>query len=155
MFEKDIVITGKHATFMKELAGQNSNKTVVKVFNRNLDLLMAAPLVGAIYNKRAHCHDGTDKSTILLAQIVGEKEKLEHIHRIVLLRDKSKNRTNDEKVDLAFRHDGDMELFMDYVRGGIEYLYDSLATNTTTRDDCYDKLIEMLRNIKTYIQVEI
>jgi len=152
MFNNDIVIKGKHGTWMKLLAGQNSAKSPITVFKRNLDLLMIAPLVGVIYNKPVEEDNSDDKATVLLAQVVGEKENLELIHRIVILKDNSKGKTNDEKVDLAFRHDSDMDLFMRYVRGGIEYIYEYLNESTTTRDDCYEKLKNLLGDIKSYIQ---
>ena len=40
--------------------------------------------------------------------------------------------------------DGDFDLFMQYVRGGLEYLYEYFTDGATTKDDYYEKIISLI-----------
>ena len=46
MFEKDIIITGTHASYIKEM------KEVAGLFARNLDIYMLAPIMGFLNNRK-------------------------------------------------------------------------------------------------------
>lgn len=47
MFESDIEINGKHATYLKYLADKSS------IFNRYIDVFMSAALVGVLNKKKS------------------------------------------------------------------------------------------------------
>lgn len=149
MFEKNIIITGKHATYLKFLSSKtellNKSAKVAGVFERNIDLLMIAPLFGLLYNRKAD-EDKTveDRTNILAEQLLREKIKLDFVYRLINLADNSKGLTSDEKIDLVFRENGDENLFFQYVRGGLEYLYEFFSDNTTTKMDYYEKMVELV-----------
>ena len=46
MFEKDIIITGTHASYIKEM------KEVAGLFARHLDIYMLAPIMGILNNRK-------------------------------------------------------------------------------------------------------
>ena len=77
---------------------------------------------------------------------------------MVMLLDKTTDLTSEERVDRAFRYDSlpdkadefreCMELFHDYVRGGIEVLYEQFTDGCQTRDDYLSKTYEVMTTFK-------
>ena len=155
MFDNDILIRGKHATYLKflsektKLLGDSYAKNGAGVFKRYIDVLLVAPLIGAIQNKRADEDKTTDdRANILAAAVVKEQGNLMFVYRLVMLTDTSKKLDPDNQIDFVFRENGDMDLFMQYVRGGIEYLYEYFTDSATTKDDYYDKIITLIKDIE-------
>lgn len=151
LFEKNITITGKHATYLKFLSAKtellNKNAKVAGVFDRNIDVFMIAPLFGLLYEmKSPEDKSSDDKSNILVEQLVREKEKIDFVYRLINLADKSQGLTSDEKIDSVFRKSGNEQLFFDYFRGGLEYLYDFFSRDTATKIDYYEKMVELVNN---------
>lgn len=150
MFDTDINIYGKHSSYMQFLvdktgrADKASNRA--GIFNRNVDLLMVAAVFGALNNRLAPVdHSVDEKSSILMAVLVKEKSNLEFIYNLVMLTDKSKGLSPDEKINFIFRQNGDMDLFMSYVRGGLEYLYEYFTQDgAATKTDYYEKIINLI-----------
>lgn len=151
MFDTNITIKGKHATYLKflcektKLLGENNSKNGAGIFKRYIDVLLVSPLFGIMKNRRSE-EDKTseDKANILAEQTIKEQKNLDFVFKIVLLNDNSKNLTPDEKIDLIFRKGGDMDLFMAYVRGGIEYLYEFFTEGASTKSDYYEKIIDLI-----------
>lgn len=158
MFNKDIKIEGKHASYMKFLSAKTekldkSNKATAGVFERNIDVYMIGALVGILYNKKAKKDNSVDDhANILLSAIANELDNLEFISNLVFLCDNSVDRTNDEKVNYTFRSDDldkeKEELFNDYVRGGIEFLYEFFTDGAASKEDYYQKVVELLERIQ-------
>ena len=74
MFEKDIIITGTHASYIKEM------KEVAGLFARNLDIYMLAPIMGFLNNRKGQKNnEGGEKSTIQAQQLSNVKEDCELI----------------------------------------------------------------------------
>jgi len=155
MFERNIIITGKHASYIKFLSektkflGDNASKNGAGVFERNIDVFMIAPLIGLTYNRKANADISIDeKSNIFAEQLIKEKLNLQFIYNIVNIVDTSRNLSPDKKIDILFKNDGDMDLFMNYVRGGIEYLYEHFSERASTKTDYYEKIIELVNAIQ-------
>ena len=153
VFEKDINIFGKHASYMQFLtdktgrADKSSNRA--GIFNRNVDVLMVAPIFGLLNNRMAEVdHSVDEKSSILMAVLIKEKSNLEFVYNLVMLNDTTKGYTPDQKINFIFRENGDFELFMKYVRGGIEYLYEYFSDGTSTKSDYYEKIVSLIDEIQ-------
>ncbi|MHA6260034.1 hypothetical protein ACXYMX_08965 [Sporosarcina sp. CAU 1771] len=153
MFTSDWEIKGKHAAYMKQLVEDN------KLFNRNLDVYMTAPLIGYV-NGRQEEADKSDQYSEVIRKIgtealLKEKSQLNMIYRLIMLLDNTDNLTIEEQVNRAFRHDSNddlkekhkanMEVFETYVRGGISILYEKVIQNVTVPDDYF-------KNISNYIK---
>lgn len=154
MFETNILIKGKHATYVKflsekaKIVGGNA-KNGAGIFRRYVDTLLIAPLFGVMNNIRADEDKSVDdKANILAEQMIKEKTNLEFVFNLVMLNDNSTKKTPDEKIDWIFRENGDFELFMQYVRGGLEYLYDYFTDGATVKDDYYEKIISLIDDIQ-------
>ena len=146
MFEKDIIITGTHASYIKEM------KEVAGLFARNLDIYMLAPIMGFLNNRKGQKNnEGGEKSTIQAQQLSNVKEDCELIYRLIILLD-GDDIDKDERLNRAFRYDSDvtkkkefdnaMEIYNEYVIGGIEYMYETFVAGCVEVDDYTTKIFE-------------
>ena len=146
MFEKDIIITGTHASYIKEM------KEVAGLFARNLDIYMLAPIMGFLNNRKGQkSNEGGEKSTIQAQQLSNVKEDCELIYRLIILLD-GDDIDKDERLNRAFRYDSDvekkkefdnaMEIYNEYVLGGIEYMYETFVAGCVEVDDYTTKIFE-------------
>ena len=146
MFEKDIIITGTHASYIKEM------KEVAGLFARNLDIYMLAPIMGFLNNRKGQKNnEGGEKSTIQAQQLSNVKEDCELIYRLIILLD-GDDIDKDERLNRAFRYDSDvekkkefdnaMEIYNEYVLGGIEYMYETFVAGCVEVDDYTTKIFE-------------
>ena len=146
MFEKDIIITGTHASYIKEM------KEVAGLFARNLDIYMLAPIMGFLNNRKGQKNnEGGEKSTIQAQQLSNVKEDCELIYRLIILLDED-DIDKDERLNRAFRYDSDvekkkefdnaMEIYNEYVLGGIEYMHETFVAGCVEVDDYTTKIFE-------------
>ena len=147
MFDKNIELKGKHASYVKYLDAKDNNGA----FNRYIDLYMIGAIWGSIHNKKSQIdNSGNETAKILTETLIGERNKLEFIYRLIMLIDDSEYLTNEERLDRAFRDDTDpealeknLETFHSYALGGIESLYEEFRV-CTTRDDLIDKVYQIV-----------
>ena len=146
MFEKDIIITGTHASYIKEM------KEVAGLFARNLDIYMLAPIMGFLNNRKGQKNnEGGEKSTIQAQQLSNVKEDCELVYRLIILLD-GDDIDKDERLNRAFRYDSDvekkkefdnaMEIYNEYVLGGIEYMYETFVAGCVEVDNYTTKIFE-------------
>lgn len=166
MFENDYTINGKHATFLKFLAKKNSrddqspdNPTAARLFERYIDVYMNAAIFGLLFNRTAKKDTSSDdRARVYADAFANERENCIFLYRMVMLLDKSTDLTPEERVDRAFRYDtlpekADkfqqcMELFNDYVRGGIEVMYEQFTDGCQTKDDYLSKTYDVMTTFK-------
>lgn len=170
MFENDYTITGKHATYLKFLAKKNfkdeqnpDNSNATKLFERYIDVYMNAAVFGLLYNRIAK-RDTTsdDRARVYADAFANERENCIFLYRMVMLLDKSKEYTSEERINRAFRYDTqpskeeefkqNMELFHDYVRGGIEVMYEQFTDSCQTQDDYLNRTYEVMTTFKKEIE---
>lgn len=157
MFNTSYRFTGKHATYVKFLNAytKNLDKTaeVAGVFAFAIDVYMIAPLIGAAYNRRSPVDtSGTDSHNILESQFLSRQDKLESIYRLIMLSEKSTDLSADERIERAFKEDespekvnANMDLFHQYLRGGIEWLYDFFTNGASSQDDYLVKINDLVK----------
>lgn len=165
MFDKEIRITGKHADFMIKLTN-NFNKVGTKLFNRNIDVYVQAPIVGFFYQRKSKkdltTKDDTGKlrdTHILKDQILAVRDNLIFNMQLILLLDTKYECNETERINKAFRYLGknkeDIEMFESYVLGGIEILYEKLIQNASKTDDYIDNLTSFTDDIDNYYNSKI
>ena len=169
MFENDYTITGKHATYLKFLAVKNSKEdpdsttTSAKLFERYSDVYMNAAVWGLLYSRTAKRDTASDdRARVYADAFANERENCVFLYRMVMLLDKTTDLDPEERVNRAFRYDTqadkaeafkeNMELFNDYVRGGIELMYEQFTDGCSTRDDYLNKTYEVLKTFKEEIE---
>jgi hypothetical protein len=157
MFENDLTIGGKHATYIKFLVND------AKVFKRYIDVYMNGAIVGFLYGRMVEKDkQSTDRARILADVLATERMRCDFIYRLIMLLDESGSFTIENKVDRAFRDDskGDssenhiinMQLFNSYVLGGIEVLYEKFTEDCTTQEDYINKIYDVVSNFKEEIE---
>lgn len=161
MFENDYTVYGKHATYLKFLAKKNArdedpeNPTAAKLFERYIDVYMNAAVFGLLYNRLAKRDTSSDdRARIYADAFVNERENCVFLYRMVMLLDKTTELTSEERIDRAFRYDSqpekaeefrrNMDLFHDYVRGGVEVMFEQFTDGCQTQDDYLSKTYEVM-----------
>jgi hypothetical protein len=158
MFNQDYVITGKHAHYVKFLNAYQRNLDKDKygknagIFPLAVDVYMVAPLVGATYNRYVPVDNETSDSTRIFAEaIIRRQKQLDTVYRLVMLSERSSTLTDDERVTRAFRDDeapeklaANLDLFHQYMRGGVEWLYEQATEDATTQEDFFKRIMELV-----------
>lgn len=170
MFENDYTIYGKHATFLKFLAKKNSredqspdNPSAARIFERYIDVYMNAAVFGLLYSRTAKRDAASsDRARIYADAFAKERENCIFLYRMVMLLDKTVELAPEERINRAFRYDvqpekeeefqHSLELFHDYVRGGIEAMYEQFTDGCQTRDDYLDKSYEIMTTFKKELE---
>ena len=170
MFENDYTINGKHATYLKFLAKKNArddqspdNPTAARLFERYIDVYMNAAVFGLLYNRTAKRDNSSDdRARVYADAFANERENCIFLYRMVMLLDKTIELSPEERVDRAFRYDTlpekaeefrkNLELFHDYVRGGIEVMYDQFTDGCQTQDDYLSKTYEVMTAFKKELE---
>ncbi len=157
MFDNDIKITGKHAGFLKFLAKKSTelkkDAKSAEIFKRYIDVYMAGIIVGAVKNRKSDVDNSIDDSANILASaVIGEQNRLKFLYRLVLLTDNPSSTSVEDRIDNAFRYDGDaakvkegMAILNSYARGGIEWLYEKFNDGVTTQEDYYRIVYELTK----------
>lgn len=131
MFNKEYFFHGRHAERVDKLTSKFAENANTKMFQRNLDIYMLAPLVGFLYGRKADIETGMDR-TINYAQMSYEKDKLIYIYRLIMLLDDKYEPNEEKRIDKAFKYFDtdeaieDEKLYDSYVRGGVDVLYEKL-----------------------------
>ena len=169
LFETDYTINGTHATKLKFLTKKNSrddaepdNPNSAKIFERYIDVYMNAAVFGIYYRRKAKTESSADKSTdrarIYADAFIRERETCVFLYRLVMLLDDSEKLTPTERIDRAFRYDSlpekadevkkNLEIFHDYVRGGIDVMYEKFTENCYNRADYLEKTFSFMKDFK-------
>ncbi len=165
LFETDYTINGKHATRLKFLAKKNArddpepdNPNAAKIFERYIDVYMNAAVWGIRYRRKAKTEPSGDRARIYADAFIRERENCIFLYRLVMLLDDSENLTQTERIDRAFRCDTlpdknddlkkNLELFHDYVRGGIDLMFEKFTDGCQSREDYLEKTFALMTEFK-------
>ena len=150
MFEKTYIFQGKHAKFVENLAGDDV------LFNRYLDILILAPVLGYLNGKEAELDKGDKSAKVFAEQIIKESEKLKFIFQLITIQDKTKFPDDEKRFNIAFRYkdgsdyDQAISNFNNYIRGGVEYLH-SMIFEDEDHIQTY-KQDQLIDNFFSYIE---
>lgn len=142
-FKREFEFQGKHAQMVNELCTLNQYEHTF--FKRAVDVYVLAPIIGFRLNRRAKTdYSTTEKKSIFPEQIIKEKENLEFILQMILILepdDKAESRVHVRKTFEGARtkeeFDACNQLFHDYVRGGVEELYERLILRSAEQDEVW------------------
>ena len=78
-----------------------------------------------------------------------------------MLADNSTGLSGDDKIDRAFKQDEqpeklieNLELFHQYMRGGLEWLYEQFTDGATTKEDYLEKVYEIVSLYKEDFSID-
>jgi len=162
MFDKDMQIRGKYATYWKALTQLPGNaietSSNFKIFENYIHVYMTAPIIGLLNGRKAYIDpsDSSKDTAGMLAEVqIKNASKLKYIYRLILLTDDSNGLTNEEKIDWAFRESDNeeatqkgMDLYTAYFLGGLEVLYKTFVQGCVTDDDFLVKMFDFVREFK-------
>lgn len=149
MFDKEYSFRGIHAEKVIKLTAKFDETT--SLFERNFDVYMMAPIVGFLYGRKADLDKSSDETTkIFPNMLMREKDDLMFNYRLIMLLDKNNEPDLDKRIDKAFRLYGkeeakpDEELYEQYVRGGVDVLYEKLIENAKSPEDYITNLYDFM-----------
>lgn len=156
MFDTDYTICGKHAKFLKFLAKKNAESEKIfgaKIFERYIDVYMNAAIFGLTFSRRAkrdlESEERANTAHILANAFSRERENCILLYRMIMILEESSGLSLEEKINRAFSNDATLdqnnfELFNDYVRGGIEIMYEKFTEGCHTPEDFLDRTYEII-----------
>lgn len=150
MFDKEYSFRGGHAEKVIKLTAKFDDKN--QLFKRNLDVYLMAPIVGFLYNSKAPLDTG-ETTKIFPQQLTEASEDLLFNYRLIMLLNRKKELTIDERIDKAFRYYGsdkaksDEDIFEEYVRGGVDILYEKIMASATKPEDYLKNLYDFMEEV--------
>jgi len=153
MFDNEYSFRGIHAIKVNKLTSRFDTESTFKLFNRNIDIYIIAPVIGFLYGRQADM----DKSNNETAKIMGDRviksaEELKYNYRLIMILDSKYEYNLQERIDKAFRYIGtdkaiaDEELFERYVRGGVDVLYEKLVETANSSEDYIYNLYDFMED---------
>lgn len=149
MFDKQYRFTGSHAEKVNALTAIFDEASKAKLFERNLDVYINAPLIGFLYKRKGVKDSNSDISpqNIFPEQMINASDKLKYNLRLIVLLDEENEPDQAIRMDKAFRHFGqenDLALFDQYVLGGVDVLYEKLIEGEGEPSDYVNRLYDFL-----------
>lgn len=153
MFKKDYIFYGTHSDKIQQLTARFSDSGA-KVFQRNVDVLLFAPIVGFLYGRIGYVDEAKSKTTkINFQQMTMEDMGLRLNYQIITLLDKKGNENKERRIDSAFRFIGkeeaspELDRFNQYILGGVDVLHEKLIAPSSLDDDYLNNLYDFLEDI--------
>jgi len=152
IFNGDYQFKGSHAEKVNRLTSAFSGAN--GLFNRNLDVYILSPIVGFLYNRTAPIDSSGKGANILYDAMSKELDTLWFNYRLIMLLDISREPNVDRRVDKAFLHYGreaavpDEERYEEFVRGGVELLYEKLIDPSHTEEDYLKNLFDFMEEFE-------
>lgn len=166
MFDKPYRIRGIHAKKARELVGVFDAESKAQFIKYAKDLYSFAPIVGFLYNQRAELDHTKNPETneeydysIMAEQVLSVQEDLTFHFCLIMLLDSNYEPDEDKRIDKAFRYVGkvaeDEARFDEYVRGGIDILYEKLIEGGGEPEDYVKRLFDFVEDINDRYNSEI
>ena len=131
MFDRDYTFKGKHAIIVTQLTTELDSETKFKFFERNIDVLIIAPIIGYLYGRMSQRDESGQITTdnvkkINFDQMNRESYTLNYNYELIMLLHNKDKDSIETRLDRAFRYaKGSTEkeecykIFEKYVLGGI------------------------------------
>ncbi|WP_059170466.1 hypothetical protein [Bacillus sp. FJAT-27445] len=163
LFNKEYSFRGSHATKVTELTA-NFNEHSAKIFNRNIDVYLIAPMVGFLFGRKATIDKSSGETTkIFPDQLSREQTNLKYNYQLIMLLDKKNEPNFEKRLDRAFRNYGnesqetlnDESLYEEYVLGGIDLLHEKLIDGAINTEDYLNRLYDFLEDFNDRYNTDI
>ncbi|NCC87251.1 MAG: hypothetical protein EOM05_05220 [Clostridia bacterium] len=149
MFDKEYSFRGKHCEYVIKLTAEFDTQKH-KLFPTNYDVYAVAPIIGFLYGRKAELDKTGDSTKIFPDKLMKENTNLLFNYRLILLLDKANESDFEKRIDKAFRQYGsdkaanDEALYEEYVRGGVEVLYEKLIVSANSPEDYFANLYDFM-----------
>lgn len=139
MFDKEYSFRGSHAEKVNKLTAP-FNKDGNKMFSRNLDVYLVAPIIGFTYSRKATIDKSDPNTKIFVEQLMNVQLNLWFNYRLIMILDASYEPNFDERINKSFKYYStekakpDEILFDNYVLGGVEVLYEKIIESAHSEE---------------------
>ncbi|MBQ7417577.1 MAG: hypothetical protein IJV18_05755, partial [Acidaminococcaceae bacterium] len=103
MFEEQYRFYGKHADMVNELTNVFDESSNAKVFNSNIELLLVAPLVGFVFQRKVErdrsIGASSNNESIMPGELIKRQKNLEYNFKLILLLDKKYEPDEKKRLD--------------------------------------------------------
>ena len=150
LFNQTFEIKGKHADLLRKMTSD-------KALNcRNIDVLYMSIALGITKQLKAE-PDTTSKiepAKIDSEQMVRFNDDIEYFYRLLMLTDTKYCASAKERCNKAFRYIGTEQAerdelhFIKVLLGGIEFLYDQIMDNTTSKNDIFNNICDFVETLE-------
>lgn len=146
---------GKHAEYVSRLTSE-FDKNKFKVFNRNIDVLIFSSIVGFLYNRRAEIDNNNEIRPVKInfQQLTREQNILEYNYQLIMLLYNKESIENEERLNRAFRYVDDREkrkvgdeVYLSFVLGGVEVLYEKILENTSNPEEIINNMYCFIKEL--------
>ena len=158
MFQSPYRFHGTHSHKVDQLVGTIDPQNKTQIFKYVKEIYVTAPLVGYLYQRRAPLDDEKDPLTdkeyytnIMAEQVISVSEDLSFNFSLIMLLDEEYTPNTEDRINKAFRFVGkdpaDEERFDEYVRGGVDVLYEKLIEGDDDPTDYARRMYEFVDDI--------
>ena len=160
MFDKQYRFTGSHSEKVNALTAIFDEESKAKLFERNLDVYINAPLIGFLYRRKGikDSNGDTSPQNIFPEQMINASDKLKYILRLILLLDTEHEPNETKRLDKAFRQfgqDEDLVLFDQYVLGGVDVLYEKLIEGSGDASEYINRLYDFMEEFNDRYNADV
>jgi hypothetical protein len=165
MFDKQYRFRGSHAERVTKLTTQFESISGTKVFERNVDVLCDAPLIGFLYNRRADLDNTKNPTTnevyntnVMGDRVIYSSEEMLFNFRLIMLLDSAYEHDAQKRIDISVSSDTfwpGQERYDSYVRGGVDVLYEKLVEGATSTDDFVNRLSDFVTDFDERFNADI
>lgn len=156
MFENDYVFKGKHANMVTRLTSEIDSETKFKLFDRNVDVLIIAPIVGFLYGRTARRDESVQTDNVKkinYQQMSNESDNLKFNYQLIMLLHNKDEIAIEQRLNRAFRYTKDSpeieecyKIYEQYILGGIEVLDEKLLVDATNVDDYINNIYNFIND---------
>lgn len=152
MFKKEYVFYGSHAFRVQSLVAKFSDFSGATLFQRNVDVLLFAPIVGFLFKRTSKIDKSTNDSTkIFIEQMIREDIGIRHNYQLITLLDNENKVDKDHRINAALKNIEDeseeIDRYNQYILGGIDILYEKLIEPSKVESDYLNNLYEFLSDL--------
>lgn len=150
MFDKQYRFTGSHAEKVNALTAIFDEAAKAKLFDRNVDVYINAPIVGFLHKRKGIKNSSSDiaDQSVFPEQMRDNAELLKYIFRLILILDSEHEPNEEKRMDKAFKHFGDDEadlaLFDAYVLGGVDVFYEKLIEGSSDPAEYVNRMYDFV-----------
>lgn len=162
MFDKEYVFKGKHAQMVDRLKGVLSTDINKGIFRTNYQIYQIAPIIGYLFKRKAPVDKSDYTSKIFKGEIMDHAEEFKYNYRLLMLLLYKDEKDTEELKNIVFRLDNKDEeriqydlLYDDYVRGGIEVLYEHIFEDANEPDEYIINLYNFITDFNSRYYAEV
>lgn len=165
MFNREYQFIGKYSKIVKKLVSPVDTTSGLQIFDRNVDVLCIASLVGFLWNKTSENDnsEGARNQTtkIFLDTLMNEKKVLDFNYRMIMILHDREKINMEERLNRAFRYSEKNpkreecdRIFESYIFGGLEILESKILESAIYTDDYINNLYKFMNEYnKRYEEV--